>query len=485
LRAIHFKIPRGQEPQYLRIAEGIREAMAIGRLKPGDKIPSTRELAKSLRVHRNTIIAALNELVAEGWITGEQRKTYVVSKDLPTDFFQAKPRKGQAAAASKTFEWKLARRVELARFTPAGPVRYAFRWGFPDLSRFPYREFRSHLSDSLRRPRAELFDYGSPHGFTPLISTLEEYLRRIRGISDRSIFITNGSGEGIYLLAQLLIKPGDCVAMEELSYPPARELFRVLGAEIVNIPMEADGISLTDLEKVAARRRIKLLFLTPLHQFPTTVTLSVPKRLKLYQIASEYDFGIIEDDYDHEFHYDAQPLLPMAGQDPEERVLYAGTFSKVLFPSARIGFLAVPKALAPALAQYRRLLTHQNDAIMQDAIARWMSSGGLERHLRRMRRHYEEQRNVLVDSLQKAKEGGARIDWKTPEGGMALWLNTYQDSRAFAENALKLGAFVSPESIYRATSGPATHVRMGFSSPSSTDIRQGVETMSRLFLKRR
>jgi GntR family transcriptional regulator/MocR family aminotransferase len=481
LRTLQLRIPEGDQALYLRIAQAIRDAILDGKLLPGERTPSTRELAELLGTHRNTVIAAISELLAEGWLISEERKCYRVSDELPSQFIAGKGRKGASSPAStKRFEWKLERDVVLEQLRPQQPVRFAFRWGFPSPERFPLREFRSHVLDALRKPKAALFDYGRPQGYPALLEALEEYLRRLRGIEGRSLFVTHGAGEGLYLLAQLLLKPGDRVAMEDPGYSPARELFRVLGARIENVPVGPDGLDVDAFEKLASRHKIKLLFITPLHQFPTTATLPVPKRLRLYEIASRYGVAIFEDDYDHEIHYLTQPLPPLASQDPDERIIYAGTFSKVLFPSARIGFVAVPRALEAPLAQLRRLSTHQNDALMQDALARWMSSGGMERHLRRMRRHYHSQRDVLIQALDQARASGARIDWKDPEGGMALWLETHRSSRAFAQEALKRGVFVSPEWLYR-SDGAGTHVRLGFSTLSPAEIRQGISALLPVF----
>ncbi|MBI3555827.1 MAG: PLP-dependent aminotransferase family protein [Deltaproteobacteria bacterium] len=484
MRVFQLSVSAEGQPLYLRIAQAMRQSILDGRLLPGEATPSTRELARNLDTHRNTVIAAFSELLAEGWITAEQRKSYRVSRELPSDFSgHSGQAKRSAPAPVAAFKWQLVRESWLEPIQPEQPVPYAFRWGFADPSLFPLREFRSHMLDVLRKPKAALFDYGSPRGIPSLLAAIEEYLRRLRGIEGRSIFITNGTGEALLLLSQLLLAPGDRVAMEDPGYPPARELFRVMGVKIDFVQVGADGLDLGLFEKLAARRKIKLLFLTPLHQFPSTATMPMPKRMRLYEIASRHGVAIFEEDYDHEIHYLTQPLPPLASQDPEGRVLYAGTFSKILFPSARVGFVAVPRELETPLIQLRRLSTHQNEAVMQDALARWMASGGVERHVRRMRRHYHGQRDALIAALGAAQARGAKIDWRDPEGGMALWLDTHRDSRTFAREALERGVLVAPEWVYR-SNGKGTHVRLGFSTMTSDQLQLGIKALEPLFTRR-
>ncbi len=356
-------------------------------------------------------------------------------------------------------------------------MRFNFESGLPDFALFPVAELRTHLADVLRRPRTAIFDYGDPRGYPSLVAALEDYLRRMRGLTGRGVIVTNGSQEAVFLVAQLLVRPGDVVAMEEFTYPPARETYRAAGARVVALPMESDGLDVDAFERLARRVPIRLLFLTPLHQFPTTVTLPVAKRLRIYEIASRHDIVIFEDDYDHEFHYRTEPLPPFASYDPEQRVIYASTLSKVLFPAARIGFLVAPRSAERALLQFRRIVTHQNDSILQDAIARWFNSGGLERHMRRMRRHYESRRDTMVGALARV---AATLGWEfdTPAGGMALWLDTRTDARRLAVAARRAGLFVTDGTSYRVDKGGSRHLRLGFSSLSADEIEAGIAALA-------
>ncbi|MBP7149001.1 MAG: PLP-dependent aminotransferase family protein [Acidobacteria bacterium] len=479
MRALTLEVPAGPEPRYRRIAAALRDALVRGLARPGERLPSTRELAETLGVHRNTVIAALDELESEGWIGGEQRKAYRVAAELPVAYF----RPGGAAARARPREarphaWRWARAPRLDPFAPPGRVRFNFQSGVPDFSLFPLRELRSHYGDALRRPRAAILDYGDPRGLPALVEALEDYLRRVRGLTGRRVIVTNGSQEGVFLAAQVLVGAGDVVAVEELTYPPACEAYRAAGARVLPLPMEDDGLDVDAFEKLARRHRIRLLFLTPLHQFPTTATLPVAKRLRLYEVASRHDIAIFEDDYDHEFHYRAAPLPPLASYDPDQRVIYASTLSKVLFPSARIGFLVVPAPLEERLVHFRRIATHHNDSVTQDAIARWFASGGLERHLRRMRRHYQARRDALVGALERTR-AQTGWTWRVPDGGMALWLDTRADAAALARAATRAGIFVAHEGSYRVGPGPARHLRLGFSALAPEELAAGAAALAR------
>jgi GntR family transcriptional regulator/MocR family aminotransferase len=220
---------------------------------------------------------------------------------------------------------------------------------------------------------------------------------------------------------------------------------------------------------------VRLIYLTPHHQYPTTVTLPTARRLRIYELASRHQIPIVEDDYDHEFHFRSQPIAPMASSDPCGLVIYISTLSKIMFPSARIGFLAVPEELFEPLARQRAIVTRQNSIFMQDAIARWMDSGGFERHLKRMRRVYEERRDAMIASLEDGRHRGLPLAWTVPDGGMALWLDTGLDSDAVAARAAEAGVYVSAESEFRP--GPphsGTHLRLGFASQSPQEIQAGI-----------
>jgi GntR family transcriptional regulator/MocR family aminotransferase len=478
-RQLTLNLPRDRRPKYLRIADAIRRAIRSGQVRPGERIPSVRQLAELLRTNRLTVLAAAEELINEGWITSEYRKGYRVVDPMPSTFLESTVTAGEEVGPAKPYQFKLAGRINLDSFAPAQRVAHNFQSGLPDLRLFPLAEFRDFLRDAIRRtPREALLGYGDPQGYRPLLDLIGDYLRRVRGIQDRKLIITHGSQEAIYLVIRLLVRAGDTIAMEALSYPPARETIRLCGGKLIAVPIGTEGIDVGAFAKIVERRRIKLLYLTPLHQFPTTRTLSLASRKRLYEICARHGILILEDDYDHEYHYRCQPLAPIAATDPSGLVIYFSTFSKLLFPAARLGFVGLPERLREPFVQYRRLLSHENTMLIQSAVYRWMASGALERHIRKTRRLYEERRNALCEALETARQKGT-VDYNVPDGGMAIWLNIHRDARALAERLLRQGVFVSAESSYRGDENPGTHLRLGFSNQNPQELRAGAHQLLR------
>ncbi|MGE5625587.1 MAG: PLP-dependent aminotransferase family protein [Bacillota bacterium] len=479
MHELTLSIPDDGRPGYLRIADALRNAIQAGLVKPGERLPSSRALAAKLGVHRHTAIAAMDELVAEGWLEAGQRRAHRVCAVLPSEFF--KPKGGaKATAFERKFKWRLARESTtlICGLAIHGNYRHVFQGGLPDLRLFPYDEFRACMAESLRRSPPAYGGYGDPAGHPEFIERLEEYLRRMRALTGRRIVVTHGAQEGIFLIAQLLVSPGDKVAVEMPGYAAAWDAIRAAGGEPVPLKVDGNGMDPEALEAAIERQRVRLIYLTPHHQYPTTATLPTARRLRIYELASRHQIPIVEDDYDHEFHYRSQPIAPMASADPCGLVLYVSTLSKIMFPSARIGFLAVPEELFGPLSRQRAIVTRQNSIFLQDAIARWMESGGFERHLKRMRRVYEERRDTAIDCLEAGRRDGLPLAWTVPDGGMALWVDTGLDSDAVAARAAEAGVFVSTESEFRA--GPSrtgTHLRLGFASQTPEEIRAGMELL--------
>lgn len=459
---------------YLTIAAEIRDSIQTGRARPGEPLPSARELAALESVHRHTVMAAYDELMAEGWIVSQERRGYFVSAALPSHFFEARDA-DKPAPPAKPYEWRLARTLDPPSERDSGSQRLAFQSGRPDVRAFPFRELSSHVADVLRHANLKTVDGGQTAGHPALLAELRRYLRRARGLQDRALIMTHGSQEALFIAAQLLVGPGDHAAVEALGYPPAWQALRAAGAQLVEIPVDADGMDPDALDRACKKRKIRVLYVTPLHQYPTTVTLPVARRLELYEIALRHGVPILEDDYDHEYHYSCQPLPPLAAADPAGLVVYLGTFTKVLYPAARLGYMAVPPGLAQDALRFRRVTSSQNDTVLQAALARWFKDGGFERHLRRMRRLYEERLTALVAGLEAGRERGLPLDWVTPDGGMALWLGLGRLSSArVAADAAEHGVFVHAEEHFRADGERGHHLRLGFAALRPAEIAQGL-----------
>lgn len=456
-------LPDTKEPVYLRLAQAIRAALSQGQLAPGELLPSTRGLAQRFQLHRHTVMNALDELVAEGWLSSEPGRGYRAAAVPPSRFLEV-----EAGAPSTSGErsFRLVRTVAERESLPE--LEYRFPSGQPDLRLFPWREFYRHAREVLRRRTPErLLGYGEPTGREALKEQLWAHLRRLRGLTEGELVITHGSQEAIYILGQLLLDRGDTVAVEELGYPPAWQALRAAGACLEGLRLDSQGLDPEAFQRLCRRRKVRLLYLTPLHQYPTTVTLPRDRRQALYELAERYGVPILEDDYDHEFHYRCQPVAPLKASDPTGLVLYCSTFSKVLFPAARLGFAVVPPQLAREMGQLKRVISRQNDNLMQETVALWMRTQGFERHLRRMRRVYNARMEAMLAALRDF--GPAR-----PDGGMCLWANLGVDADSLAEAAARREVAVAPESAFRLHPGPSRHLRLGFASSTPEEITEGM-----------
>ncbi len=461
MRELNLTLVDSDEPKYLRLAEAIRRAIEAGQLQPGELLPSTRQLADRHDAHRHTVMNALAELVAEGWLESEPGRGYRVVAGLPRYFNAENPPVGTSV--------------------PVEQPRYAFPSGQPDLRLFPTDEYYAILREVLRDsdPLA-LLGYDDPSGCSDLILQLAHYLRRLRDISSPEIVITNGSQEGLFLIAKLLVRPGDTVAVEEIGYSPGWDALKLAGGKLVGIPVDRQGLVPEALETLARTTRVAAVYVTPLHQYPSTVTMPLERRRDLYQVAHRYGIPILEDDYDHEFHYRSRPLAPLRSRDPEGLVYYTSTFSKVVYPSARLGFVVLPPGQGARCAELKRITTRQSNTLVQLAQARWMEGGGFERHLRRMRRAYQLRLSCMAGALERGRqELGLPLSFELPDGGMSMWVDFGVDSAELVRRAQASGVAVRPGSSYRLDEGASTYLRLGFASSEPDEIEKGIDILCR------
>ena len=325
MKVLNLTIEGLSKKLYLNIANAIKTSIKSGNVKPLEKLPSARLLAEQLDVNRHTIMAAYNELIAQGWVETRERRGYTVASTLP--IYGAITNKELTKPLSTQHKWRIIKPNEAKAQRPASHYSYNFAGGNPDINIFPFNEFRGYINDALNRPAIKDLNYGDNAGFPPFIQEVATYLRRVRSITDKEIIVVNGTQEALYLIAQILLKKGDKVAVESLGYRPAWKAFENSGATLIGIKQTSQGIDVKHLEQMFKANEIRLLYLTPLHQYPTTTTLPVAERIKVYRLAQHYNIPIIEDDYDHEFHYDSQPLAPMAANDPSGLVIYLSSFS--------------------------------------------------------------------------------------------------------------------------------------------------------------
>ena len=462
MRELNLRLSESSEPKYLRLAEAIRQAIEAQQLQPGELLPSTRQLAQRYEAHRHTVMNALGELVAEGWLESEPGRGYRVVAGLPRYFVTEPP--------------------PHTRETTAPAFRYSFPGGQPDLRLFPTDEYYAVVREVLRTTDpCALLGYDEPAGAADLLVQLSHYLRRLRDITSREIVVTHGSQEGLFLISKMLVRPGEIAAVEELGYSPAWDALRLAGAKLVGLPVDRHGVVPEALEKLASTSRVAVLYVTPLHQYPSTVTMPLERRRELYQVASRYGIPILEDDYDHEFHYRSRPLAPLKSRDPQGLVYYTSTFSKVVYPAARLGFVVLPPGQSMKFSELKRITTRQSNTLVQLAQARWMENGGFERHLRRMRRAYQTRLQTMVEVLEAGRRRwGLPLSFEIPDGGMSLGVDFGVDTAELSRLAAGHCVGVNPGSKYHLHGAPSTHLRLGFASSSPEELEAGLDIVMRL-----
>jgi GntR family transcriptional regulator/MocR family aminotransferase len=462
---------------FVQLAAAIADDVRRGALRGGDRLPSTRAVAAQLGVNRNTVVAAYDELVAQGWaVTRGSGGTYVCEA-LPERAVRRAPASvAPGMAARPGFEL---RAVPVFR-TPFGPpgARYQLSIGTPDTRLVSATMLATAYRRALRSRigRAGL-DYGDPRGVLRLRTALAAMLRATRGVpaGAENILLTRGSQMGLDLAARLLVRPGDAVCVEQLGYRPAWRALEEAGAQLVPIALDASGLVVDALPSAPPRA----VHVTPHHQYPTTVLLSPARRIALLARARRDRFAIIEDDYDHEFHFDGRPVAPLVAADPGGNVIYLGTLSKILAPGLRIGFVVAAERTIESLARLRETVDRQGDQVLELAVAELIEDGELARHARKMRRIYESRRDALASALTRELAGAVRFT--LPPGGMTLWarVDDSVDLEAWRGRALARGvAFVTARE-FALDGRPRPFIRLGYARYDETELTDAVRRMRR------
>ena len=474
---------------YLQIAYAIMDEVRRGRLAPGDALPGTRELAEGLSVSRKTIVLAYDELNTQGWVYSELKRGTFVSKSLP-NLTTPLP-----IILDNTLEERpAAPALGFARAAPDLPIQrtdndlLTLDDGSPDTRIAPMHEFgRAYRRALVASARLNRLGYGDPRGLPRLRQAIATMLNLDRGLSTTAdhICMVRGSQMGIFLASRVFSGPGDVVVMEQLSYPPAREAFRAAGAEVVAVGLDAQGIKLDELEAVCRRRRVKAIYVTPHHQFPTTVLLPPERRMRLLLLAEQFGFTIIEDDYDHEFHFTHQPMLPLASADRWDKVVYIGSMSKLLSPSIRVGYVAAPVSVIERLALEVALVDRQGDPATETAIAEMIEAGDIKRHTRRALKIYGERRRIFSDLLRERLSD--QIRFRLPDGGLAIWAEVAASTNLaqVCAQALKIGLRFYPGSAFAMDGGAVAGARLGFARLNPDELERAVDRLRRAFLRGR
>jgi len=468
-------------PPFLQIARSVTADIERGRLRPGDRLPGSRRLAATLHVHRNTVLAALAELAAEGWIEAAPGLGTFVTRTLPPGRARAmSPRLGAAphVAARAAFPVPEPPLMYRPPVLPRGTLNLSS--GAPDVRLVPAAAIGRAYRRALSLNGARLLAYGDPEGHPALRRALASMLASTRGLSagPDDVVITRGSQMALTLAARALVRPGDVVAVEQFGYRPAWEAFRAAGATLVSVALDADGVDVAALRRLAARTPLRAVYVTPHHQYPTTVTLKAARRMALFALARDERFAIVEDDYDHEFHFDGRPVLPMASADRAGAVVYVGTLSKVLAPGLRAGYIVAPQAVLRSVAAIRSLVDMQGDLATEAAIAALMAEGELQRHVARVRRVYANRREILAGCLRRTFGDG--VDFTMPAGGMALWVRVRLpiDVDLWARRSLDRGVSWYSGRRYAFDGQPKPFARFSFAWLNERELPEAVRRLA-------
>jgi GntR family transcriptional regulator/MocR family aminotransferase len=473
-------------PLYRQLYDGLQSAILTGRLKPGTRLPSTRELASDLEVSRNTVMEAFTQLVSEGYLESTTGSGTRVSSTLPDHLLTARPEAEPTNNAPP--EPPHSQIAQLISGVPPVPLTrwrrpVAFYPGIPAYELFPATIWRRllvrHWSDGRNR---ELLDYGEPGGYAPLREAIADYLRTSRRVACEAdqVIVVGGSQQGLDLAARVLLDPGEAVWVEDPGYPGARSVLAVAGAELVPVPVDDDGI---DVEEGLRRcSGPHLAYVTPSHQFPLGHTMSLTRRLRLLDWAASAEAWIIEDHFDAEFRYSGRPLPALQGLDEAGRVIYTGSFSKSLFPSMRVGSLVVPRALIDVFLTARALTDRHRPTLDQAVLADFLTEGHFLRHLRRPRTAYAQRQEVLLEVLDKHLRGVVDVNADAAGTHLITWLPDGVSDSVISDRAAEDDTSAPPLSHWAIRRTDMNALVLGYTGFNVPTIRYRAKLLAELIL---
>lgn len=467
-------------PVYLQVANDLICEIKKGMIKPGAKMPGTRAMSDTLGLNRQTIVKAYEELDAQGWIFTEKSKGTFVSRELP----EVKPLKlgNGLSKNAKSGQTGYTFKVNNVVHPPAKTLRnfLGFHDG-PDVRLVPSKligqEFKSVIT---RRSGLQLLSYVDVHGRESVRKSISNYLNTSRGLqsTEDNIMITRGAQMAMFLLSTVLIEKNDIVIVAEINFRYADLTFLNAGAKLERVSLDEDGIVVDEVEEICKKKKVRAIYVTSHHHFPTTVTLCATRRMKLLELAEQYNFVIIEDDYDYEFHYESSPILPLASVDRCGMVVYIGSFSKTLSPAIRMGYIAAPNNLIEELSKIRQIIDAQGDPIMEQVVAEFINNGEIRRHMKKSLKAYKERRDFLAVLLKEKLTDV--IEFKIPEGGLSIWAKF--DKKVvvpeLSDKLLKREIVLSKGLIHDLSAGRMLNsTRMGFAWMNLNEAEKAVDIM--------
>ncbi|WP_281232985.1 PLP-dependent aminotransferase family protein [Flavobacterium gelatinilyticum] len=467
LRPWQFEIhldKKSDKALYLQIADAIINAVKSGKLTSGNALPGSRQLAGLLNVNRNTVIEALDVLIAEGWLVTMDRKGTFIADILPE------------VNSNKNSETKPNISIEESK------PYLVFDDGFPDSRLAPMNDLaRAYREIFNRKSRWQIMGYSNEFGNLEFRKAIVQMLNFKRGmnVSLEQICITRGSQMAMYLASHCLLSKGDFVMIENPGYKPAWQAFENAGASLIPISVDKDGLDLNEVEKHLKKNpTIKAIYLTPHHQYPTSVTMSLKKRLKLIELSNQYGFTIIEDDYDNEFHFGQRPILPISSYSNAKNFIYIGTLSKIVAPALRIGYLVSSAENVQKAANHRKIIDVQGDNIMEEAVLNLINEGKIKRHLKKTNLIYKAKRDYF-ESLcnQHLKD---KAVFTKPEGGLAFWIvpNKIVDTEKICTELLSKGIkIINPDKF--SFDSPINGFRLGYASLTEEQLQEGITALAK------
>ncbi|PWV51951.1 PLP-dependent aminotransferase family protein [Chitinophaga sp. S165] len=488
---LSFKKGDDYSPLYRQLESEIVQLICHGILKPGQALPPSRELALSLQLNRKTVVATYEELNAQGWVETRERSGVYVSSRLPDTSTRTINQHSKKILRSRHPAYPLINRpsdittktdpnTELNLPGMPAPL-YKIDDGFPDPRIAPIEELvREYRRFGKGRLGNQFLMYGPEYGSYRLRVELANFLNKTRGlqITEKEILITKGTQMAIYLTTQLLIRPGDSVFVPEPGYRDANQTFKLAGANLTFIPVDEDGMDVDTIEQLCKRAVPRMIYIIPHHHRPTTVTLSAERRMRLMNLAHEYGFALLEDDYDFDYHFSSNPLLPLASLDTGGHIIYVGSFCKSIAPGIRIGFIVAPEVVINEAAAIRKLIDRQGEQLLEEATAELLSTGDISRHLKKSHKVYQER---LENTCRLLREQlGEYLTFTQPNGGLAIWAAYRKDisGRAVALNAGKLGLKISDGSNYffqPDTYRPNDFIRIGYCSLDEKEMADAID----------
>jgi GntR family transcriptional regulator / MocR family aminotransferase len=469
-------------PLYQKLYEELRQAILGGRLLPGQKLPSTRSLAQSLEISRSTVTQSYEQLLSEGYLETKTGSGTFVGAQLPDDLLRSptlepSEKSNRPAVRLSKYATELAKAEAPLRPETQAPI--SFRYGRPALDLFPLELWRKLLSRHCCA-QSDWLDYSTDLlGYSPLRKAIAHYISRARAVhcEPDQILITNGTQQALALVTQLLIDPGDTIAMEDPGYVSAKRVFMSQRAKILPIAVDASGLVVQELLNNTTES-IRLVYVTPSHQFPTGATLSLPRRLQLLAWAEQTGTMLIEDDYDSEYRYGDRPIPALQGLDRSNSVFYIGTFSKVLFPSLRIGYLVLPQNLVSLFSHSKWLSDRHLPVLEQQVLTDFIEEGHLERHIRKMRSHYDQCRQVLVQALKTYF--GERITILGDKAGLHLMIKLHTDwnDEEIIQRAAQVGVGLFPAQPHYLKGNSKGAIILGYGELNPQQIQTGIRKLA-------